>query len=28
MARQLIEMLSAPFDPKRYHDEYRAAVLA
>jgi DNA end-binding protein Ku len=28
MARQLIEMLSAPFDPKRYHDEYRGAVLA
>jgi DNA end-binding protein Ku len=28
MARQLIEMLSAPFDPTRYHDEYRAAVLA
>jgi DNA end-binding protein Ku len=28
MARQLIEMLAAPFEPERYHDEYREAVLA
>jgi DNA end-binding protein Ku len=28
MARQLIEMLSAPFDPERFHDEYREALLA
>jgi DNA end-binding protein Ku len=28
MAGQLIEMLSAPFEPERFHDEYRAALLA
>ena len=28
MARQLIEMLSAPFDAERFHDEYREALLA
>jgi DNA end-binding protein Ku len=28
MARQLIEMLSAPFDAVRYRDEYREALLA
>jgi DNA end-binding protein Ku len=28
VARQLIEMLSGPFDPEQYHDEYREAVLA
>jgi DNA end-binding protein Ku len=28
MARQLIEMLSAPFEPDRFHDEYRKALLA
>ncbi len=28
VARQLIEMLSGPFEPERYHDEYRDAVLA
>jgi DNA end-binding protein Ku len=28
MARQLIEMLSAPFDPDKFHDEYREALLA
>ncbi len=27
MASQLIEMLSAPFEPERFHDEYRAALL-
>jgi DNA end-binding protein Ku len=27
MARQLIEMLSAPFEPEHFHDEYRQAVL-
>jgi DNA end-binding protein Ku len=27
MARQLVEMLSAPFEPQRYHDEYREALL-
>jgi DNA end-binding protein Ku len=27
MARQLIEMLAAPFDPARFHDEYREALL-
>ncbi len=28
MARQLIEMLSAPFEPERFRDEYREALLA
>jgi DNA end-binding protein Ku len=28
MARQLIGMLAAPFEPARFHDEYRAALLA
>ncbi len=28
MAAQLVESLSAPFDPSRYHDEYRDKVLA
>ncbi|HEX4035717.1 MAG TPA: Ku protein [Solirubrobacteraceae bacterium] len=28
VARQLIEMLSGPFDPEQYRDEYREAVLA
>jgi len=28
VARQLIEMLSAPFDLAQYHDDYREAVLA
>jgi DNA end-binding protein Ku len=28
VARQLIEMLSEPFDPEKYRDEYRDAVLA
>src|ERR1700683_862689 len=28
VARQLIEMLSEPFDPARYRDDYREAVLA
>jgi DNA end-binding protein Ku len=28
VARQLIEMLSGPFDPEQYHDEYREAVLS
>jgi DNA end-binding protein Ku len=28
VARQLIEMLSGPFDPAGYHDDYRDAVLA
>ena len=28
VARQLIEMLSGPFDATQYHDDYRAAVLA
>jgi DNA end-binding protein Ku len=27
MARQLIEMLSAPFEPEHFHDDYRQAVL-
>jgi DNA end-binding protein Ku len=27
MAQQLIEMLSAPFEPDRFHDEYRAQLL-
>jgi DNA end-binding protein Ku len=27
MARQLIEALSGPFDPEKYHDEYREQVL-
>lgn len=27
MASQLIEMLSAPFEPERFHDEYRDALL-
>jgi DNA end-binding protein Ku len=27
MARQLVEMLSAPFEPEHYHDEYREALL-
>jgi DNA end-binding protein Ku len=27
MAKQLIEMLAAPFDPAAYHDEYREALL-
>ena len=27
MARQLIEMLSAPFEPAHFHDDYRQAVL-
>jgi len=27
MARQLIESLTAPFEPERYHDEYRERVL-
>jgi DNA end-binding protein Ku len=27
MARQLIEMLSAPFEPDHFHDDYRQAVL-
>lgn len=27
MARQLVEMLSAPFEPERFHDEYREALL-
>jgi DNA end-binding protein Ku len=28
MARQLIEMLAAPFEPERFRDDYRDAVLA
>jgi DNA end-binding protein Ku len=28
VARQLIEMLSGPFDATQYHDDYREAVLA
>jgi DNA end-binding protein Ku len=28
VARQLIEMLSGPFEPERYRDDYRDAVLA
>ena len=28
MARQLIESLSAAFEPEKYHDTYREAVLA
>jgi len=28
MAQQLIEMLAAPFDASRFHDEYREALLA
>jgi DNA end-binding protein Ku len=28
VARQLIEMLSEPFEPEKYRDEYRDAVLA
>jgi DNA end-binding protein Ku len=28
VARQLIEMLSGPFDISQYHDDYREAVLA
>jgi DNA end-binding protein Ku len=28
VARQLIEMLSGPFDATQYHDDYRAAVLS
>ena len=28
MARQLVESLSGPFEPERYHDEYRERVLA
>ena len=28
VARQLIEMLSAPFDPERFRDDHRDAVLA
>ena len=28
VARQLIEMLSAPFEPERFRDDYREAVLA
>ena len=28
VARQLIEMLSGPFEPERYRDDYREAVLA
>ena len=28
MARQLIEMLSGPFEPEKYRDEYREAVLS
>ncbi len=27
MARQLVESLSAPFEPEKYHDEYRERVL-
>jgi DNA end-binding protein Ku len=27
MARQLIDSLTSDFDPERYHDEYREAVL-
>jgi DNA end-binding protein Ku len=27
MAKQLIDMLAAPFDPARYHDEYRESLL-
>jgi DNA end-binding protein Ku len=28
MAAQLVESLSAPFDPEKYHDDYREKVLA
>lgn len=28
MAEQLVESLSAPFDPQKYHDDYREKVLA
>jgi DNA end-binding protein Ku len=28
MAEQLIQSLSAPFEPEKYHDTYREAVLA
>src|SRR5438477_1830592 len=28
MARQLVDTLSAQFDPEKYHDEYREEVLA
>ena len=28
MATQLVESLSAPFDPAKYHDDYREKVLA
>ncbi len=28
VARQLIEMLAGAFEPERYHDDYRDAVLA
>jgi DNA end-binding protein Ku len=28
MARQLVESLSAPFDPTKYHDDYRERVMA
>ena len=27
MALTLVEMLEEPFDPKKYHDEYRVALL-
>src|SRR3954453_781473 len=28
MARQLVQALSGPFDPDKYHDEYREELLA
>jgi DNA end-binding protein Ku len=28
MAAQLVESLSAPFEPEKYHDDYREKVLA
>jgi DNA end-binding protein Ku len=28
MATQLVESLAAPFDPGKYHDDYREKVLA
>ena len=28
VARQLVEMLSGPFDPEHFRDDYRDAVLA
>ena len=28
MATQLVESLSAPFEPAKYHDDYREKVLA